>query len=227
MASMRLRRRSESARPIACCQLQCEVGQRTHKLGTVAGPLSDDTVDNLVQAGVRPLVRVRLGDGAVDAPGDDSVLKLAIWLLLERGGGTESKLDGLVALAEVEIDLGAEEGGERPVLGRKLGELGVRERLDVGELFTDLGPELGDDCEEVLEGVDADIAVLVLEQGERAGWRVSMTWGQKYSPALVVTVATVIVAPAALLTRWKTRKIGWRRLLGVLLTVTVHDCLPE
>ena len=52
------------------------------------------------------------------------------------------------------------------------GQLGSGRRaihLHVAELVGDLRPELGDDCEEVLQGIPSNILVFIFEKAERTG----------------------------------------------------------
>lgn len=66
--------------------------------------------------------------------------------------------------------------------------------LHVWKLLTDLGPELRHDCQEILQGVDPDIEVLVFEQSKGARCLSALIpCRPNDSPALVVMVATGIV----------------------------------
>jgi hypothetical protein len=101
----------------------------THELGTPSRAITDDALHNLLELGVHSLALFGVDDSAVDAASNDRLLELGVGFLLKRGTGTERELDSLITLAKVEEDLGAEERSKRTRLDRKLGELGVGERL--------------------------------------------------------------------------------------------------
>ena len=99
------------------------------QLGAVTGSTADNAVHDFLESSVNSASRFRVVNGAVDAAGDDRLLELIVRKVGEGGSGAESKLDSLIALAKVEEHLRAEQRRKRTVLGGKLGELRVGERL--------------------------------------------------------------------------------------------------